>query len=131
MRIIPVCPPTPDPVPHYGVDTWNVIVQLRAVPDCPNLDATRDLLPACLAESGTAPHPADVAEAAARANVDPVAALQSLAEDDLVAVDDEGRLVAAYPFSPTPTDHVVQAGGVRVYAMCAIDALGIPAMLER
>ena len=83
------------------------------------------------AATGTAPTPADLAEAAARANVDPVAALQSLAEDDLVAVDDEGRLVAAYPFSPTPTDHVVQAGGVRVYAMCAIDALGIPAMLER
>jgi hypothetical protein len=29
-----------------------VIVELRAVPGCPNLDATRDLLHACLAEAG-------------------------------------------------------------------------------
>ena len=29
-----------------------VIVELRAVPDCPNLEATRSLLHACLAEAG-------------------------------------------------------------------------------
>jgi hypothetical protein len=29
-----------------------VIVELRAVPDCPNLRDTRDLLNACLAEAG-------------------------------------------------------------------------------
>jgi hypothetical protein len=29
-----------------------VIVELRAVPDCPNLADTRDLLRACLAEAG-------------------------------------------------------------------------------
>jgi hypothetical protein len=29
-----------------------VIVELRAVPGCPNLDVTRDLLRACLAEAG-------------------------------------------------------------------------------
>jgi hypothetical protein len=29
-----------------------MIVELRSVPDCPNLDATRDLLHACLAEAG-------------------------------------------------------------------------------
>jgi hypothetical protein len=31
-----------------------VIVELRAVPDCPNLDATRELLHTCLAEAGLA-----------------------------------------------------------------------------
>jgi hypothetical protein len=41
-------------VAHYGVDNGFVIVELRAVPDCPNLDATRDLLCACLAEAGLA-----------------------------------------------------------------------------
>jgi hypothetical protein len=81
------------------------------------------------AETGTSPTPADLAEVAAGAGVDPVAALQRLAADDLVAVDDAGRLVAAYPFSPAPTAHVVDLGGVRVYAMCAIDALGMPFML--
>lgn len=29
-----------------------MIVELRAVPDCPNLNATRDLLHACFAEAG-------------------------------------------------------------------------------
>ena len=29
-----------------------VIVELRAVPACPNVDATRELLRACLAEAG-------------------------------------------------------------------------------
>jgi hypothetical protein len=33
-------------------DDGYVIVELRAVPDCPNVDATRDLLRACLAEAG-------------------------------------------------------------------------------
>jgi hypothetical protein len=37
----------------------------------------------------------------------------------------------AYPFSAAPTPHVVAiGGGPRVHAMCAIDALGIPAMLR-
>jgi hypothetical protein len=68
---------------------------------------------------------------AAGAGLDPRAVLRRLAEDDLVAVDEAGQLVAAYPFSPTPTAHVVEVGGVRMYAMCAVDALGIPAMLGR
>ena len=33
----------------------NVIVELRAVPDCPNLAATRDLLTACLVGAGLPP----------------------------------------------------------------------------
>jgi hypothetical protein len=53
MRITPVCPPVLlDPEARYGVHTGFVIVELRAVPDCPNLDATRDRLHACLAEAG-------------------------------------------------------------------------------
>lgn len=38
----------------------------------------------------------------------------------------------AYPFSNEPTEHRVQlAGGPQVYAMCAVDALGMPFMLKR
>lgn len=33
-------------------ESWQVIVELRAVPDCPNLASTRDVLHACLAEAG-------------------------------------------------------------------------------
>jgi hypothetical protein len=44
--------PALDPVVRYGVHTGLVIVELRAVPGCPNLDATRAVLQACLAEAG-------------------------------------------------------------------------------
>ncbi len=38
----------------------------------------------------------------------------------------------AYPFSNEPTPHRVHlAGGPQVYAMCAVDALGMPFMLKR
>lgn len=63
---------------------------------------------------------------------DPDAALSELIGLDLLAVDDHGEIRAAYPFSPTPTRHVVTwPGGPTAWAMCAIDALGISAMLDR
>ncbi|MEN8654824.1 alkylmercury lyase family protein [Streptomyces sp. 21So2-11] len=77
------------------------------------------------ATTGTAPAHADLA---VPAGIDPADALARLAALDLLAID-EGRLVAAYPFSPTPTGHVVRLGAVSVHAMCAIDALGMSAML--
>lgn len=41
------------------------------------------------------------------------------------------EIVSAYPFSATPTTHqVLFPSGHSVYAMCAIDALGMPAMLD-
>jgi hypothetical protein len=53
-----------------------------------------------------------------------------LAADDFLALDDRGRIRAAYPFSALPTAHRVRlAGGIEIFSMCAIDALGIPAML--
>ena len=60
------------------------------------------------------------------------AALAELAERDLVAYDDTGEVRAAYPFSPYRTRHrVTWQGGPEAYAMCAIDALGVSAMLGR
>ncbi|MFR9779502.1 alkylmercury lyase family protein [Micromonospora sp. MS34] len=81
------------------------------------------------AASGTAPTDADIRAGAGEADLDTAKALRELAREDLVAVDSAGRLVAAYPFSPTPTPHRVAFGDVEVYAMCAIDALGMPFML--
>ena len=37
----------------------------------------------------------------------------------------------ANPFSGVPTDHTFASGGVRYFANCAWDALGIPAALGR
>jgi hypothetical protein len=84
-----------------------------------------------VAGTGAAPTSAVLAEFTAEAVLDPRAALRRLADDDLRTLDDEGSLLAVYPFSPTPTPHVVEVDGVRMCAMCAIDALGAPAMVGR
>ena len=79
--------------------------------------------------TGTTPSPADIERVAQTAGVSAADALADLAAHDLIATDG-GRLIAAYPFSPTPTAHRVRLGAVEVYAMCAIDALGMPFMLD-
>lgn len=58
--------------------------------------------------------------------------LNLLESDGSIYRDPETRaILAAYPFSATPTQHVVRfADGHFVYAMCAIDALGVPVMLD-
>ncbi|MFE9695090.1 alkylmercury lyase family protein [Micromonospora sp. NPDC005806] len=81
------------------------------------------------AATGAAPSDADIRAAVDAADLDAAKAVRDLARQDLVAVDSAGRLVAAYPFSPAPTPHVVSLGDVEVFAMCAIDALGMPFML--
>lgn len=82
------------------------------------------------AATGTAPSHAEISSTAKAVGLDPAAAVRGLAAEDLVALDSDGQLVAAYPFSPTPTPHGVSLGGVNVHAMCAIDALGMPFMLD-
>jgi hypothetical protein len=55
-----------------------------------------------------------------------------LVSADLLAFTPQGEIRAAYPFSPTATDiQVSWNGGPPAYAMCAIDALGMSAMLGR
>jgi hypothetical protein len=59
------------------------------------------------------------------------AAVAELEAADLVHAAD-GVVAVAYPFSGTPTRQQVELDGFpAVYAMCAIDALGIPAMTGR
>ena len=83
---------------------------------------------------GTGPPDAPVvAVLAAELELDPPAALATLAAADLVHTDPAtGSLTVAYPFSGRPTPYRVDlAGGPAVFAMCAVDALGIPQMLRR
>ncbi len=57
------------------------------------------------------------------------AAVARLEEKDLVLARDR-QIVLAYPFSGVPTAvSVLLPGGRRRYAVCAIDALGVPALL--
>jgi len=64
--------------------------------------------------------------------LDPDEALAALARDDLVHTDRDGRPVVAYPFSAHERGHRVLINEIHeVEAMCAIDALGIAAMLDQ
>jgi hypothetical protein len=56
--------------------------------------------------------------------------LEALAREDLLHTNTEGEIVVAYPFSGRPTrHHVLLESGQEVDAMCAIDAVGVAAML--
>ena len=80
--------------------------------------------------SGGSPSRQDIAHAARSLNVEVQTALKRMVDDDLIQCSASGDIDCAYPFSATPTTHVVTLDdGVRLYAMCAVDALGIPVML--
>ena len=58
-------------------------------------------------------------------------AVEELDRTDLIARRDD-HVVLAYPFASTPTGFVtVLANGIERHACCAIDALGVAAMLEQ
>lgn len=82
---------------------------------------------------GGPPGPAWLRARAATLGLEAGAVLDALAARGLVIRDAAtGALIAVYPFSGVPTPHrVTVAGAQPVYAMCAVDALGIPAMLGR
>ncbi|MDT7531282.1 alkylmercury lyase family protein [Sphingopyxis sp. SE2] len=85
------------------------------------------------AESGLAPTVGDLGIEAAKLGLSAGAALETLEARDLITRDTAtGAIKSAYPFSAKPTRHRVRiSGGNAVYAMCAVDALGIPYMLAR
>jgi hypothetical protein len=81
-------------------------------------------------QTGSPPTARWVRQAAAQEGLD-ASALDELSAADAVHVVN-GVVAVAYPFSGTPTAHRVELDGLpAVYAMCAIDALGLPAMAAR
>jgi hypothetical protein len=95
--------------------------------------ALRDLHRAVLGRflaTGAAPTARWLKQAAADLGLGPDAAA-ALAAADVVHLSN-GLVTVAYPFSGTPTPHRVELDDTpAVYAMCAIDALGLPAMTGR
>jgi hypothetical protein len=86
---------------------------------------------ATFAATGLPPSPADIKRLIHAAEGDPDLVRAELTEADMLAFTAHGEIRAAYPFSPAPTPIRVRwDGGPDVYAMCAIDALGMSAMLS-
>lgn len=94
-------------------------------------DAIRKAILKIFAEGGRAPSVDEVVQALALPPEDVLAGFRKLAAHDLIVwMADEARILAASPFSGVPTAHQVRIhGDTPLYAMCAIDALGIPYML--
>jgi alkylmercury lyase len=81
-------------------------------------------------ETGAAPTARWVRQAAADLGL-PGSAPGELEAADAIHITN-GIVTVAYPFSGTPTRHLVELDGLpAVYAMCAIDALGLPFMAGR
>jgi hypothetical protein len=59
-----------------------------------------------------------------------VAALRALAEQHVVVLDDDGRILMAHPFAAHKTGARVQSSGREWWGNCAWDAFGIVAALH-
>jgi hypothetical protein len=113
----------PDPVPALAARAGRLSGPARSV--------HRAVL-AAFAATGRPPSPAEIEHLARAGGGDPDRVRAELTAADLLAFTTGGEIRAAYPFSPAPTMvRVTWSGGPDVYAMCAIDALGISAMLAR
>ncbi len=96
----------------------------------PNEDVVRSSIIRHYAAVGSAPSLAELG-AATRLPQDLLRSLlRQLRDRDLVVMD-EDRIVGAYPLTSRKTEHQVHLGGKTVHAMCAVDALGVGAMLGR
>lgn len=83
-----------------------------------------------LAAQGAAPSMPAAATTAGLTEDQVGSALHRLASADLVALDASGDLVGVFPLSARPTRHrVTLPNGRELHAMCAVDALGVPAMV--
>lgn len=100
------------------LSTWRA----RAIPLDP---VEKSVHQAILRTFATTGHPPELG----RSTADVLTALHDI---DAIRLAPDGQILLAYPFSATPTRHRVRiAHQVDVYAMCAIDALGISPMLNQ
>ena len=84
------------------------------------------------AETGERPSPDDVARRVRASVTSVLEAFARLRAQRVLALEADGASIRmAPPFSGVPTQHVVVSDGVRYFANCAWDALGIPAALQR
>jgi hypothetical protein len=107
------------------------LVQRVAALSAPARTFHRIVLRAFL-DSGRAPTLAELRPSARQVGVGLERVLAELVVHDVIQRAADGAIQVAYPFSSVPTPHQVQLDGAPpVFAMCAIDALGLPFMVGR
>ena len=104
----------------------------RLAATAPDDQALYRVLLQALAAGGDVPSLATAADQARLTPEQASEALLRLAAADLIALDAEQHVLGVFPLSASPTGHTVRlADGRHLDAMCAVDALGIPAMLDQ
>lgn len=96
----------------------------------PATDRVRVALLQLYAEHGRAPAQSALAKRAALSEPAIRPLLEELRHRDLVVLGGD-KIVGAYPFTDRETGHRVTLDGRTLNAMCAVDALGIGAMIDR
>lgn len=92
----------------------------------------RSILLNRMIQSPGAVNPSEIAPEANDAGINVSSILKGLQHKGLAAVQDDGSITGVYPFSALPTNYRVDFdSGKSVYAMCAIDSLGIAYELEK
>lgn len=84
-------------------------------------------------KSGKTPTPKEIARATKSSDKDIIHILDELESNDLL-LRREGtqEIISIYPFSMEVTHHqIFLEDGKRLFAMCAVDALGMPAMFDK
>ena len=106
------------------------IWRTRALPLEPVERAVHRAILRAFGATGHAPSQRELDVVTAGTGTGTVAVLRSLHEGDAIRLAKDGSIAVAYPFSATPTRHLVRIGDrTDVHAMCAVDALGMAAML--
>lgn len=120
--------------PPGALSAWRT----RALPVDPVEKAVHHAILRTFATTGRPPALSDLDPIAAEATRDTASVVAALHDLDAIRLAPTGQIAVAYPFSAAPTRHRVRIGGrtgeststfTDAYAMCAIDALGIAAML--
>jgi hypothetical protein len=124
--------PAVPPMPGEVLSAWRT----RALPLDPVERSVQQAILRTFATTGHAPTPGDLDAVTAGSGRRTADVLTALHDGDAIRLGPDGQIAVAYPFSAAPTRHRVRIGGagsdgVDVYAMCAIDALGISAMVGR
>ncbi|WP_158633218.1 alkylmercury lyase family protein [Amycolatopsis sp. WAC 04182] len=105
--------------------------QRRRAPETRGQRAVQQAVLRSFAVAGHPPTADELEVVSAEFSASAAEVLALLHDADFLRLDSAGCITVAYPFSALPTRHrVTQADGVLVFAMCAVDALGIPAMLS-